>query len=84
VFHPPPPLSMFDYSSLFIFQFSWGRSDGPGAYWFMFPGIDKGGAWCSPISSVISCSSRFGAGRGREKLCQLFSVQCGMGWLSMS
>jgi hypothetical protein len=80
---------VFDYSSLFVFQFCCrGDQSVQGLHWFMFPGVHKGvlhSAWCSPIHSVNLCAGRFGAGGGDgEKLCQLFSVQHGVGRLSMA
>jgi hypothetical protein len=57
-FSLPPPLSMFNYSSLFVIQCCYcvyGNQSVQGLYWFMFLGVSRGvlhGVWCSPVCSV--------------------------------
>jgi hypothetical protein len=71
-----------------FFSFVGGDQSAQGLYWFMFLGVGTGvlhSAWCSPVHSANWHAGRFGAGSGcEEKWCQLFSVQHGVGRLSMS
>jgi hypothetical protein len=46
VFHPPPPLFMFYYSSLFDFQFC-------GAAQIWMPFSDSGDELCDPLPSLL-------------------------------
>jgi hypothetical protein len=58
-----------------------------GLHWIMFPGVVRGflcDAWCSSVCSVNWCAGRFVAGGGSgEKWHQIFSVQHGLGRLSI-
>jgi hypothetical protein len=84
VFHPSPLLSVFDYSSLFVFQFYCGEDQSAqGCNGLCSQRVVRGflcGAWCSSVCCVNWHAGRFAvsSGGGGKKWCQIFSMQHGV------
>jgi hypothetical protein len=76
----PPPLSVLDYSLLFMFfSFAGGIQSAQGLCWIIFLEVGKGvrcAAWYSPVCSAVSCWQLWSQLAGRNDIAFFSATQC--------